>query len=108
MALAGALNIVSQDTLYGRYWGAFEERPHLHFNVCYYRGAEFCIEAGLQRFEPGAGGEHKVARGFAPTITPSFHYLSHSGVRGAIAAYTEHEREAIAEHIRCEKPVLKV
>lgn len=107
-ALAGALNIVSSDALFGRYWGAFEERPHLHFNVCYYRGAEFCIEAGLQRFEPGAGGEHKVARGFAPTVTPSFHYLAHPGARGAIAAYTEHEREAIAEHIRCEKPVLRV
>lgn len=106
-ALAAAINLVGEDTLYGRYWGSFEERPHLHFNVCYYRGVEFCIEQGLSRFEPGAGGEHKVARGFEPTITPSFHFLTHAGVRGAIADYTARERDAIAEHLRCEGPVLK-
>ncbi len=106
-ASAAAINLLGDDTLFGRYWGCFEERPHLHFNVCYYRGVEFCIDAGLRRFEPGAGGEHKVARGFEPTITPSFHFLTHPGVRAAIAEYTAREREAIAAHLSAERPVLK-
>ncbi|MBX3182489.1 MAG: GNAT family N-acetyltransferase [Polyangiaceae bacterium] len=96
-ALAGAINLVGEEALYGRYWGAFRELRHLHFNVCYYRGVEHCIEAGLRRFEPGAGGEHKLARGFDPTLTPSFHFLTDSRLRGPVMDHVAREREAIRE-----------
>lgn len=71
--LAGAINVAGPKTLYGRYWGAIEERPFLHFNVCYYRGIEECLGRGLDSFEPGAGGEHKLPRGFDPVLTASAH-----------------------------------
>ena len=67
--IAGAFNLLGKHALYGRYWGALEERPFLHFNVCFYRGIQECIARGLSLFEPGAGGEHKLSRGFEPSLT---------------------------------------
>ena len=78
--LAAALMYLDDDTLYGRHWGCREMLDCLHFEVCYYQGIEFCIERGLRRFDPGAQGEHKIARGFSPTPTRSLHYLASSGI----------------------------
>jgi predicted N-acyltransferase len=97
--IAGAFNVKSPVALYGRYWGAREERPFLHFNVCYYAGIEECIRRGLQLFEPGAGGEHKLVRGFMPTATHSLHYLSHPVLREAVAEFLVREGAAIDEHL---------
>ncbi|HEX4479477.1 MAG TPA: GNAT family N-acetyltransferase [Rudaea sp.] len=82
--IAAALLLRSSDTLYGRYWGSSENIPGLHFEVCYYQGIEYCLKHRLTRFEPGAQGEHKLARGFLPTITRSFHYLADARFRTAI------------------------
>lgn len=95
VVVAGAVNFSSSRRMYGRYWGCFEEYKHLHFNVCYYRGIQECIERGLDVFEPGAGGEHKLVRAFSPTIMYSGHWLAHPGLRDAIAAHLEQERRAI-------------
>ena len=84
--VAMALFLASTTTLYGRYWGSEESLPGLHFELCYYRGIEHCIRAGLDRFEPGAQGEHKLARGFLPVRTHSRHHLPHAGFRAAVAA----------------------
>ena len=73
--IASALNIIDQNTLYGRYWGAIEYIPNLHFELCYYQGQEFCIEKNIKFFEGGAQGEHKLARGFEPFETFSSHYI---------------------------------
>jgi uncharacterized protein len=89
--IGAAFCLQSHDTLYGRYWGSSEEVPGLHFECCYYQGIEHCIELGLKRFEPGAQGEHKIARGFLPTRTYSRHYLVDPGFRAAIADYLERE-----------------
>lgn len=97
--IAAAFNLLGPNALYGRYWGALEERPYLHFNVCYYRGIEDAIERGLSRFEPGAGGEHKLARGFVPTITHSLHYLADSRLEAAVADFVHHEAAAVREHV---------
>ncbi len=105
--LAGALNLVGPRALFGRYWGAREERPFLHFNVCYYAGIDFCIERGLSVFEPGAGGEHKHARGFESTLTHSLHYLEDPRLRGPIQHFLEQERSAIEGSVCAEKPVLR-
>ncbi|MET0412712.1 MAG: GNAT family N-acetyltransferase, partial [Polyangiaceae bacterium] len=105
--IAGAFNLVSERALYGRYWGAREERPFLHFNVCYYAGIDLCIERGLAHFEPGAGGEHKHSRGFESTVTHSLHYLHDRRLRGAIQQFLEHERGSINEWIENEKPLFK-
>lgn len=82
--IAMAFFLVGSDTLYGRYWGAHAEIPGLHFELCYYQGIEYCIQAGLQRFEPGAQGEHKVRRGFIPTPTTSYHWIREPKFRDAI------------------------
>src|SRR6185312_10106158 len=97
--LAGAFNIGGAKTLYGRYWGAFEERPFLHFNVCFYHSIDDCITRGLQRFEPGAGGRHKMVRGFEPTITHSAHHLAHPGLDRAVREFLERERAAIEDSV---------
>jgi predicted N-acyltransferase len=94
--VAGALNIGGARRLYGRYWGAREEIRFLHFNVCYYRGIEECIARKLDVFEPGAGGEHKLVRGFEPTVTQSAHWFADERFGGMIARYVGEEREAIA------------
>lgn len=104
---AGAFNLIGERALYGRYWGAREERPFLHFNVCYYAGIEACIERGLECFEPGAGGEHKHVRGFESTITHSLHYLRDPRLRGPVEQFLGQERAAIREHLDQEKSILK-
>jgi hypothetical protein len=79
----------------------------LHFNVCYYAGIEQCIERGLELFEPGAGGEHKLARGFQPTITHSVHYLRDPRLDAAVRESVSHERQAIADHVAESPRVLR-
>ncbi|MGZ6140189.1 MAG: peptidogalycan biosysnthesis protein, partial [Myxococcaceae bacterium] len=81
--------------LYGRYWGCFEEHPFLHFNVCLYAGMDEVVRRGLLRFEPGAGGEHKLVRGFTPSLTYSAHALFHRGLDRAVREFLTHERAAI-------------
>lgn len=90
--VAGTLNVAKGDALYGRYWGAFEALRHLHFNVCYYAGIEHCIERGLARFEPGAGGEYKQLRGFDATPTWSCHFLADPRLAAAVSRFLERER----------------
>ncbi|MFZ3482676.1 GNAT family N-acetyltransferase [Sphingomonas sp. 3-13AW] len=94
--IAGALNLVGADALYGRYWGATEDVPFLHFELCYYQAIEAAIARGLQRVEAGAQGEHKLARGYAPVTTWSAHYLPNRNFRSAVAEFLEREREAVA------------
>jgi len=96
--IAMALCLRSADTLYGRYWGCFEEVPGLHFECCYHQGIEYCIEQGLTRFEPGAQGEHKLARGFLPTATHSSHFLPMAVFREAVARSLEDERRWLAQY----------
>jgi predicted N-acyltransferase len=98
--IAGALNIIGGDTLYGRYWGALENHPFLHFETCYHQAIDFAIERGLKRVEAGAQGEHKLARGYLPQTTYSLHYLEHPGLRRAVAAFLEQERRAVAEEAK--------
>jgi len=95
--IAGALNFIGGDTLYGRYWGALEYHPFLHFETCYYQAIDYAIAHGLKRVEAGAQGEHKLARGYLPQTTYSLHYLAHPGLRKAVAAFLDQEREAVAE-----------
>jgi predicted N-acyltransferase len=90
--VAGTLNVEKGDALYGRYWGAFEALRHLHFNVCYYGGIEHCIERGLARFEPGAGGDYKQLRGFDATPTWSCHFLADPRLADAVRRFLERER----------------
>lgn len=95
--IAGALNFIGRDALYGRQWGALEHRPFLHFELCYYRAVEFAIERGLSRVEAGAQGEHKLARGYLPRTVHSAHFIAHQGLRNAVDSYLERERLAVAE-----------
>jgi len=97
--LGGAFNLLGPHALYGRYWGAREERRFLHFNVCFYHSIEDAIRRGLALFEPGAGGEHKLARGFEPTITYSAHQLLDPRLDAAVRDFLVREREAISEHV---------
>lgn len=97
--VAGAFNVQKGRRLYGRYWGARVEVPHLHFVVCYYAGIRHCVEHGLDVFEPGAGGEHKRARGFVPTLTRSFHWLADARMRSVIGPHLERERAAVRKHV---------
>jgi predicted N-acyltransferase len=93
--IAGALNFIGGDTLYGRYWGAIDERPFLHFELSYYRAIDWVIEHGLKTIQAGAQGEHKLARGYEPVVTPSVHFLPDAGFRRAVADFLVGEREAI-------------
>jgi hypothetical protein len=97
--LAGAFNLLGQDTLYGRYWGTFCDLPFLHFNVCLYEGVEECLRRGLLRFEPGAGGAHKRGRGFVPTLTRSVHHIQDAGLDLAIRDFCEREAEALQREL---------
>lgn len=97
--IAGALNFIGGDTLFGRNWGALEHHPFLHFECCYYQAIDFAIARGLKRVEAGAQGEHKLLRGYAPAPTYSSHYIAHPGLRRAVSDYLEREREAVAEDI---------
>ncbi len=92
--VAGALNLLGGDTLYGRNWGCIGEWPFLHFELCYYRAIEFAIEHGVARVEAGAQGEHKIQRGYLPQPTYSAHWIAHPGLRDAVAAFVEEERMA--------------
>ncbi len=104
--VATALCFRGADTLYGRYWGSEGEHHSLHFETCYYQGIEYCIEKGLATFEPGTQGEHKISRGFVPTVTRSGHWLSHPRFAAAVDEYLGRERahmddyiEAATEHV---------
>jgi predicted N-acyltransferase len=95
--IAGAINFIGSDTLFGRNWGAVEHHPFLHFEVCYYQAIEFAILRGLKTVEAGAQGEHKIARGYLPQTTYSAHYIADPNLRRAIAEYLKRERAYIAE-----------
>jgi predicted N-acyltransferase len=98
--IAGALMLRSSSTLYGRYWGSREHVDGLHFEACYYQGIEYCLREGLPRFEPGAQGEHKIARGFLPSPTRSFHWIADGRFREAIAAALARESRALEAYRR--------
>lgn len=95
--VAGAINFIGGDALFGRHWGCIEDHPYLHFEVCYHQAIDFAIARGLARVEAGAQGEHKLARGYMPVTTHSAHYISHAGLRRAVADYLERERRDVAE-----------
>jgi len=96
--IAGALCLRGGDTLYGRYWGALETVPGLHFETCYYQGIDYCLREGLKKFEPGAQGEHKLARGFLPTIVRSRHWIADPAFAQAIAPWCEGEARSILRY----------
>jgi predicted N-acyltransferase len=93
--IAGALNFIGPDTLYGRYWGTLDEVPFLHFELCYYQAIEWAIDHGLACVEAGAQGEHKLARGYEPVITRSAHFLPNAGFRAAVAEFLDGEGSGI-------------
>jgi predicted N-acyltransferase len=99
IAIAGALNFVGRDTLFGRYWGCIEDHPCLHFEACYYRAIDFAIAQGLARVEAGAQGDHKLARGYLPVPTHSLHWVAEPGFADAIRHYLKAERAAVEEDI---------
>ncbi|GAB3725757.1 GNAT family N-acetyltransferase [Luteimonas pelagia] len=98
--IAGALFLRGGDTLHGRYWGADEHVPGLHFEACYYQGIEYCLREGLARFEPGAQGEHKLSRGFLPALVRSRHWIADVRFRDAIDRWCTEERAVVREHAR--------
>jgi len=95
--VAGALNLIGADTLYGRYWGCVEDHPFLHFELCYHRAIDWAIAHGLARVEAGAQGEHKLARGYLPAATHSIHWIADPGFRAALAAHLEDEDAAVGD-----------
>ena len=97
--IAGALNFIGRDTLYGRYWGCNEDHPFLHFETCYYQAIDAAINLGLKRVEAGAQGAHKLARGYLPCATYSLHYIPDPGFRKAVSDYLVREREAVDQEI---------
>jgi predicted N-acyltransferase len=97
--IAAAIFFQDDRWLYGRYWGASRQVDCLHFEACYYQGIEWCIERGIDGFDPGTQGEHKLARGFEPTLTRSAHWFAHPGLSSAIGRYLEHERDAVMRYI---------
>jgi len=97
-AVAGAICIKGKDTLYGRHWGCFEEFDSLHFEVCYYTGIDYCIQHGLQTFEPGAQGEHKIARGFLPVKIRSAHWIAHPEFNALLIDHLKREASALESY----------
>jgi len=97
--VAGALNFIGREVLFGRYWGCIEHHPCLHFELCYYQAIDAAIARGLSRVEAGAQGEHKLARGYLPAATHSLHWLRDPGFSDAVERYLEAERAAVAEDI---------
>lgn len=93
--VAAALTLQAGDTLYGRHWGAADHYHSLHFECCYYQGIEHCLREGLQRYDAGTQGEHKLARGFTPVVTRSFHLLRHPRLHGAVEDFLIHERQLV-------------
>ncbi|MDX1607575.1 MAG: GNAT family N-acetyltransferase, partial [Candidatus Competibacterales bacterium] len=98
--VAVALSYASDSTLYGRHWGCLGEFDSLHFELCYYQGIDYCIRNGLQRFEPGAQGEHKIWRGFLPVLTRSAHWLAHPAFNAAVSDFLARERPAVQDYAR--------
>ncbi|CDH47156.1 MAG: N-acetyltransferase [Candidatus Competibacteraceae bacterium] len=96
--VAGAISFRSASTLYGRHWGCRADHDSLHFEACYYQGLDYCIQQGLQRFEPGAQGEHKIYRGFLPTLTHSAHWIAHPGFRQVITDFLDRETPAVRQY----------
>jgi predicted N-acyltransferase len=96
--VASAICYRDAETLHGRHWGTAVERPGLHFELCYYQGIEYCIRHGLRRFEPGAQGEHKLARGFEPVATWSAFWIGHPGMRRAVADFIMREDSAMQDY----------
>jgi predicted N-acyltransferase len=97
--VAGAFNMRSDDALFGRHWGCSRHYDHLHFEICYYHAIEYCIQHGLQRFEAGAQGEHKISRGFVPVPTFSTHWLSHPAFSSAIADFLKREQQGMEHYM---------
>jgi len=93
--IAGAINFIGGDCVFGRHWGCIEDHAFLHFEVCYHQAIDFAIERGLPRVEAGAQGEHKLARGYLPVTTHSAHYIAHPGLKRAVADYLERERREV-------------
>ncbi len=96
-AIAGALNFAGKDVLYGRNWGCSRHVPFLHFELCYYQAIDYAIAHGLKTVEAGAQGEHKLSRGYAPSVTRSIHWIEHAGLRAAIADYLAREKLAVLQ-----------
>ncbi len=110
-AVAGALNFIGAEALYGRYWGCLNERPFLHFEMCYYQAIEAAIARGLKRVEAGAQGTHKLARGYEPVATTSMHYIADPGFRKAVADFLDRERRGVASdrlHLGGHTPFKKI
>lgn len=97
--IAGALNFIGRDTLYGRYWGCVEDHPCLHFELCYYQAIDFAIANGMARVEAGAQGEHKLSRGYMPVETHSLHWIADPNFRRAVQEFLDHETRVVAEEI---------
>ncbi len=97
--IAGAINFIGSDTLFGRHWGAVEHHPFLHFEVCYYQAMDFAIAHKLKRVEAGAGGQHKITRGYMPVTTYSAHYIADPALRRAVADFLKHERAHVAAEV---------
>jgi predicted N-acyltransferase len=97
--VAGAMNLIGRDTLFGRYWGATEDIPMMHFELCYYQAIDWALAHGLTRVEAGAQGEHKIARGYRPVMCHSVHWIGDPQFRAAIADYLDHERARVGEEI---------
>ena len=97
--VAGAINFIGGECLFGRNWGCIEDHPFLHFEVCYYQAIEFAIEKGLNRVEAGAQGQHKLARGYLPTHTYSAHWIVNASFREAISHFLDQENRYIDEEI---------
>ncbi len=97
--IAGALNFIGNETLYGRYWGTIDEVPFLHFELCYYQAVEWACEHSFKSVQAGAQGEHKVARGYEPVITRSAHFIPNRSFRDAVAQFLDAEREGIAAEV---------
>ena len=95
--IAGAMNVIGREVLFGRYWGCTEHHPCLHFETCYYQATDFAIAAGLKRAEAGAQGDNKLARGYEPVTTRSLHHLTHPGLQAAVRRYLKGERQAVAQ-----------
>ena len=108
--VAGAINFIGAEALYGRHWGCVEDHPFLHFEICYHQAIDFAIARGLSRVEAGAKGEHKLARGYLPVTTHSAHFIAHPGLRRAVDDYLAHERadvEAVGDYLRHHGPFRK-
>jgi hypothetical protein len=97
--VAGALNFIGRETLFGRYWGCIEDHPCMHFELCYYRAIDWAVAQGMARVEAGAQGEHKLARGYMPSQVHSLHWFADAGFRDAVARYIDQERDAVDQEM---------